>query len=669
MRFTALLSNLVVLCRYTCSVQAVVDPTQLKGYVFAYFTGNTIDREKIYLAASEGNDALNWVELNGGKPILASSQGTRGLRDPFIIRSHTGDSFYLIATDLSIGSGTSWDSSVRQGSRYLEIWESQDLVNWSEQRHVLVSPPTAGNTWAPEAYYDQDMGKYIVFWASSLYDEKDLNHTGKSYHRMLYATTTNFVTFSEPQLWQDSGTSRIDSTVLQDRDTYYRFTKDEGAATGCTDIIQESSMNLTAPVQSWKPVTTCIGKSAGTGAIEGPTSFKSNPDDIHGNKYYLFVDEYGGRGYIPLETDDIANPSWKVSPSYKLPISPRHGTVMPITADELANVTFSYSQMKRHCRRQQALKQPLSRRDNPVLQGYYADPNIAVFGKYYYIYATTDGFAGWSGKEFYTWKSKDLVSWTRSEKPFLNVDANTGNVPWANGNAWAPTIIERDGRYYFYFSGNNAASNIKTIGVAVSESPEGPFNAQSQAMILNNEGVTSGQAIDPDAFFDPQTSKYYLFWGNGKPLYVELNDDMVSVNWDTVVEISGLKDFREGLFVNHRKGLYHLTYSIDDTGSKNYRVGYATSTSVHGPWTYRGVILEKDESQGILATGHNSIIKIPGTDEWYIAYHRFHIPGGDGTHREVAIDKLSFDQETGLIVPVKPTLGGPEPRVVPSCGG
>ncbi|MEK8225783.1 family 43 glycosylhydrolase [Oerskovia sp. M15] len=146
----------------------------------------------------------------------------------------------------------------------------------------------------------------------------------------------------------------------------------------------------------------------------------------------------------------------------------------------------------------------------------------------------------------------------------------------------------------------------------MADSPEGPFTAQATPMITNGEAVTSGQAIDPAAFEDPATGKFYLFWGNGSPLFAELGDDMVSVEADTIQKISGLTNFREGLFLNYREGLYHLTYSIDDTGSENYRVGYATSTSVGGPWTYRGVILEKDASQGILGTGHSSIVQVPG---------------------------------------------------------
>jgi beta-xylosidase len=303
--------------------------------------------------------------------------------------------------------------------------------------------------------------------------------------------------------------------------------------------------------------------------------------------------------------------------------------------------------------------------NSPVLPGLYADPNIAVFGDTYYIYATTDGFPGWGGKEFYVWSSKNLVDWERSEEPFLTLDGANGNVPWATGNAWAPTIIERDGKYYFYFSGHNPTHNRKTIGVAVADSPVGPFTAQPTAMILNNEEVTSGQAIDPAAFHDPVSGKWYLGWGNGNNAAVlaELSDDMISLKPGTYQRIDGLTSFREGLFFNYREGLYHLTYAIDDTGSENYRVGYATSTSMNGPWTYRGVILQKDLSLGIKGPGHSSIINVPGTDDWYIAYHRFAIPGGDGTHRETTIDKLEFGPD-GLIKPVVPTLESVAPQTI-----
>ncbi|WP_335987652.1 family 43 glycosylhydrolase [Glycomyces sp. MUSA5-2] len=936
---------------FPLTVRAAHEQSEYEGYAFAYFTGNTVAGENIHFAASDGNNALAWNELNGGLPVLSSQYGEQGLRDPFIIRSPEGDTFYLIATDLSIGSGTSWDTSQRQGSRYLEVWESHDLVNWSAQRHVLVSPETAGNTWAPEAYYDTDLGAYVVFWASKLYEEDDPAHTGNTYNRMMYATTRDFTTFSEPRIWQD-GMSRIDSTVTLDDGVYYRFTKDEGAGTtGCSDIIQESSTSLRAPLDEWTMIDSCIGRDAGTSAVEGPSIFQANPGDVNGGgKHYLFVDEYGGRGYIPLTTDDIATGGWTVAEDYDLPASPRHGTVIPVTADELAglyegrapissnedgqvvdydfaggsgttladasgngrdatingatwsdgalsfdgtddyvdlpddlmagltdisvdadvwvdtaqsgnyfiwglgntdaagsgrgylfttgngsyrtsittstytneqtvssgsalprgrwaHLTYTlqgdtarlyldgvlvstkddvtvdpgdisggetwanylgrslYEQDGRFKGRFRSfaiydralspgevldragatgavtdvsltdpaalataplidmdahtvvipvvpgtdvaslaptfttatgataspasgtvvdLTEPVQYTvtsggestvwtfsaqivNSPVLPGLYADPNIAVFGDTYYLYATTDGYSGWGGKDFYVWSSKDLVDWTRSEEPILTLDGANGDVPWASGNAWAPTIIERDGKYYFYFSGHNTALNRKTIGVAVADSPEGPFTAQPNAMILNNEAVTSGQAIDPAAFHDPVTGKYYLAWGNGGPtngpVIAELNDDMTSIRPGSYKRISGLTDFREGIFLNYREGLYHLTYSIDDTGSENYRVGYATATSLDGPWTYRGVILQKDPSLGIRATGHSSIINVPGTDDWYIAYHRFALSGGDGTHRETTIDALDIGED-GLFQTVEPTLTSVAPQPV-----
>jgi hypothetical protein len=262
------------------------------------------------------------------------------LRDPFVIRSVEGDKFFLIATDLSIGSGTSWGDAVRKGSLYLEIWESSDLITWSEQRHVKVSPDNAGNTWAPEAFWDDEKNSYVVFWASSLYDTAD--HSDDSYHRMMYSLTKDFKTFSAPEIWQDSKTSRIDTTVIKSGDSFYRFTKDEGSVSGCTDIIQEKSSSLLSPVDDWSVQATCIGANAGLQAVEGPTAFKANPSDVNGDKFYLFVDEYGGKGYVPLETTDLDKPQWKVSSSYKLPTSPRHGTVIPITKKEHEKLLSAY---------------------------------------------------------------------------------------------------------------------------------------------------------------------------------------------------------------------------------------------------------------------------------------------------------------------------------------
>ena len=307
------------------------------GYLFVYFTGeDTADGEQIHLALSRGNDPLRWRELNGGAPVLRSTLGERGVRDPFLIRSPQGDRFFLIATDLRIHGNGDWDRAQRHGSRSIMVWESADLVNWSRQRSVRVSPPTAGNTWAPEAYWDEARGRYVVFWASKLYAEDDPQHTGTSHQRMLYATTRDFVTFGGAGVWHDPGHSVIDSTVIRHQDAYHRFTKDERSQSPSVPcgkfITQERSADLLDT--SWDPVATCIGRATGTSPGlsrgEGPAVFKSNTEE----KWYLFIDEFGGRGYVPFETTDLSSGRWTMSAGYDLPSSPRHGTVLPVTRAE-----------------------------------------------------------------------------------------------------------------------------------------------------------------------------------------------------------------------------------------------------------------------------------------------------------------------------------------------
>jgi hypothetical protein len=311
------------------------------GYLFFYFTGEgTATGEQVYLAASRGNDPLRWDEPNAGEPVRTSTLGDKGVRDPFIIRSPKGGRFYLIATDLRIYGNGDWDAAQRHGSRYIEVWESTDLVHWSAQRHVRVSPDTAGNTWAPEAYWDPTIRAYVVFWASKLYAADDPNHTGDTYNRMLYATTRDFRTFSAPKVWNDPGYSVIDSTVIEHNGWYYRFTKDERSAgpnAPCGKFITEERSHQVRDT-SYDFVADCVGAN-GVSRGEGPTAFKSNTE----NRWYMFIDEFGGRGYVPFQTTDLASGQWQPVTSYTLPASPRHGTVLPVTSAELARVRAAYS--------------------------------------------------------------------------------------------------------------------------------------------------------------------------------------------------------------------------------------------------------------------------------------------------------------------------------------
>lgn len=313
-------------------------------YLFAYFTADTVAGENVYLAASKGNSAMTWDVQNGGAPVLTSTISEMGLRDPFIMRSAEGDRFFLIATDLSIGRNGSWDRALDFGSAHLEIWESTDLRTWSQQRHVEVSGPNASMTWAPEAYWDDEAGEYVVYWSSRVYIDSTrpydkANTPNSTYSKVMYSTTRDFVTFSPAKVWQNAG-DRIDTTMIEDDGTFYRFTKE---VTGCVDILQESSPSiraLTVPGDyAWQTDASCISKTARntTRTTEGPTIFRANKGDTSlpagvDEGFYLFVDDFTGIGYLPLFTESLTNPQWRTVTG-ALPAS-RHGSVLPVTLNQ-----------------------------------------------------------------------------------------------------------------------------------------------------------------------------------------------------------------------------------------------------------------------------------------------------------------------------------------------
>ena len=313
---------------------------------------------------------------------------------------------------------------------------------------------------------------------------------------------------------------------------------------------------------------------------------------------------------------------------------------------------------------------------NPVLGGQFADPDVDVFDGKFYIYPTTDGVEGWGGTQFHVFSSDDMIDWVdegvivdvADDNAGLNENGvQIGTVPWSKGNAWAPTIEEKNGKYYYYFCAREKDTDKQAMGVAVSDSPTGPFVVKDEPIVnmadCAAEGISMGQTIDPSIFTDPDTGKSYMLFGNGNGAIVELTEDMMDFVPGTMKNISGLRDFREAVTITKRDGVYHFTWSCDDTGSENYHVNYGTSDSPYGPVNYQYTILQKDPENDILGTGHHSILYMPETDEAYIVYAKFMTPlgqvtGGFGYHREVCIDKLTFDEETGLMNPVTPTLTG-----------
>jgi hypothetical protein len=299
------------------------------GYLYVHFKRESADGEQIHFALSEGNDPLRFRDLNGGKPVLVSELGERGVRDPHLVRSPEGDRVFMVATDLSVHRSKDWERHQRWGSRSIVVWESRDLVDWSEPRLVEVAPPEAGNTWAPEAVWDPEQDAFLVHWSSKLYATPD--HEGESYNRILYATTRDFTEFSEPQVWIDRGWNTIDATVIEHDGVYYRYLKDErdrtpGLPKG-KSVFSETATSLTG---EWKPLKEGIGLDA-VKQGEGPLVYKSNTED----EWYLWIDEFSAeRRYVPFATTDLAGGEWTYAEDHELPVDPCHGVVLPVTAEE-----------------------------------------------------------------------------------------------------------------------------------------------------------------------------------------------------------------------------------------------------------------------------------------------------------------------------------------------
>lgn len=327
--------------------------------------------------------------------------------------------------------------------------------------------------------------------------------------------------------------------------------------------------------------------------------------------------------------------------------------------------------------------------ENLAHQGYYADPEIRIFAGQYWIYPTTSepAPATRAGERFNALQQKlrggpivhpvyllhtsldafssyDLVHWTK-HPDVLDV----GNVSWAAYALWAPSAMHRNGRYYLLFGANDIQKTDSFpggIGVAVSEKPSGPF-IDLLGKPLIGQFHNGAQPIDPMIFEDDNGSLYLYYGGQGHCEVVRLAPDLKSVL--PLPDGSLSKDitpahYVEGPFMIKRNGTYYLMWSEGDWGNSSYGVAYAKSTSPTGPFLRAGKILQTDPAIAN-GPGHHSVLHIPGTDNWYIIYHRHPLGTTDPNARVVAIDAMHFNAE-GDIEPVKMTKDGPASRLVPA---
>jgi len=235
--------------------------------------------------------------------------------------------------------------------------------------------------------------------------------------------------------------------------------------------------------------------------------------------------------------------------------------------------------------------------------------------------------------DWHVFSTSDMVHWKDHGVIFSLKD-----ITWADKHAWAPDCIERNGKYYFYFPADDQ------IGVAVSDSPTGPFkDALGKPLIARNEaGIRS---IDPNIFIDDD-GQAYLYFGNslGKVAVVKMKSDMITR--DGPIQVMDLPNYHEGIWVHKRKGLYYFSYPSYRGDMVANLMEYSMAKTPTGPFDYKGVIID-NRSRNI----HGSITEFKG--KWWLFYH---VAGPSPYERRVCVARLRYNKD-GSIVPMQMAAG------------
>ena len=297
---------------------------------------------------------------------------------------------------------------------------------------------------------------------------------------------------------------------------------------------------------------------------------------------------------------------------------------------------------------------------NPLFEGWYADPEGIIYDDTYWIYPT------WS-KPFHEqvffdcFSSKDLVTWEKHPRII-----DTTEVKWATNAMWAPSVISKDGKYYFFFGANNIQKNGQPggIGVAVADKPEGPYKDLLGKALIDTI-VNHAQPIDQFVFRDNDSTYYMYYGGWGHCNMVKLSNDFKSIvpfEDGTLYKEVTPKNYVEGPFMFKKDGKYYFMWSEGGWTGPDYSVAYAIADSPFGPFNREAKILQQDSTVA-RGAGHHSVIIKPETDEYYIVYHRRPLGETNGNYRVTCIDKMTFDKN-GHINPVRMTFQGVEPSPI-----
>jgi beta-xylosidase len=296
---------------------------------------------------------------------------------------------------------------------------------------------------------------------------------------------------------------------------------------------------------------------------------------------------------------------------------------------------------------------------NPIFPGWYADPEVALLKGKAWIFPTYS--ARYEQQVFFdAFSSKNLVKWKKHARII-----DTAAVKWAKKAMWAPAIIEKEGKFYLFFSANDVhEGETGGIGVAVADKPQGPYKDLLGKPLIGT--IHNGaQPIDQFVFQDDAGQYLMIYGGWGHCNMVRLKPDftgLIPFDDGKVYKEITPKGYVEGPVMFRRQDKYYFMWSEGGWGGPNYRVAYAVSDSITGPFERIGTVLQQDSTVATGA-GHHSVLQLPKKDEWYIVYHRRPLGKKGANERVVCIDRMFFD-ENGMIKPVRITFEGVHPKKV-----
>jgi beta-xylosidase len=289
---------------------------------------------------------------------------------------------------------------------------------------------------------------------------------------------------------------------------------------------------------------------------------------------------------------------------------------------------------------QQVMEKDAQNNRNPIIADKYStDPSAIVYHDTVFLYTGHDEAAAGEQKyvmhDWLSFYSTDMVRWTEL-KPTLRAT----DFKWAADNAWASQVIERDGKFYWYVAVKHKTIPGSSIGVAVSDRPDGPFRDARGSALITNDMTTTIQSdmddIDPTILIDDD-GQAYIFWGHGLCYYAKLKKNMIEL--DGPIHIVPLPHFTEGSYIHKRNGWYYLSYAY----GYPEKIGYAMSRNINGPWEFKGIL---NEIAGNCITNSPAILEFKGKS--YFIYHNGALPGGGSYRRSVCIDYLSYNPDNTI---------------------